>query len=208
MRYAAILFRDCEDEYIDPTVEELEKRPKPKKLPNRPKKEPHKPGPDKGTHLNYVTRADTLRHSSDAFWWYPLHQGWKALFYYMFNAILVNAYLLSYYSGHPKKERFTSQHKFRLALIDALFDKAERLTPRQDTTGMRIIGLRGEPPEKSPIKPPGFEHKRKRLEGQGGCHGCRKKRRVLGIQILITSRLLRIHLGNRSAQIQAVMFVR
>ena len=93
IRYAAILFRDCEDEYIDPTLEELEKRPKPKKLPKRLKKEPHKPGPDKGTHLNYVTRADTLRHSIDAFWWYPLHQGWKALFYYMFNAILVNAFI-------------------------------------------------------------------------------------------------------------------
>ena len=69
--------------------------------------------------MNQVDRGDQRRAA------YPIHQRqmktWKAMFYELVNIAVVNSYLLSYHSDVPKKERFTNQLAFRIALYEALF---------------------------------------------------------------------------------------
>lgn len=82
---------------------------------------------DKYNHnMNHVDRADHLRASYETLGDHKLRKGWKALFFWLLNMSLVNAYLLSLHSDPYNTERFTNQKSFRESGFQALFAKSER----------------------------------------------------------------------------------
>ena len=104
---------------------------------------------DYNHHMNHVDQADqlrcytmNLRHT---------YKGWKALFQYVFNVILVNCYLLSYHTNvEPYRARFINQTRFRTVLIDSLINASKPPPPPP-------------PPDSPPPAPPTLPQKRKRL---------------------------------------------
>lgn len=78
-------------------------------------------------NMNHVDRADHLKAQNCGA--RPIRKGWKAIFLWLLNTTLINAYLLSQYSEHP--EKFTAQDSFRIALYTALFDRSERLARKR-----------------------------------------------------------------------------
>lgn len=74
--------------------------------------------------MNQVDQADQLRSYNSCI--RPITKGWKALFFFLFQTMLVNAYLLSFHSESPSK--FTKSTTFRSALYQSLLQKSERLT--------------------------------------------------------------------------------
>jgi hypothetical protein len=82
--------------------------------------------------MNQVDVADHLASSSAGL--RMIRKPWKALWWFLVRRVEVNAYLLSYHSGVPKEERFTSQTSFREELIGGLFNKSERLRHKRKRT--------------------------------------------------------------------------
>lgn len=102
---------------------------------------------DYNYNMNHVDRADHLKAQNCGA--RTIRKGWKALFLWLLNTALVNAYLISLHSGQSD---FTAQDPFRIALYTALFDRSERLARKQkaaeelhpnktlrDTAGLHII---------------------------------------------------------------------
>ena len=81
---------------------------------------------DYNYNMNHVDRADHLKaRNCEA---RTIRKGWKALFLWLLNTALVNAYLISLHSG---RSDFTAQDPFRIALYTALFDRSERLSRKR-----------------------------------------------------------------------------
>ena len=122
--------------------------------------------------MNHVDRADHLRSSYDTNSQFRrLRQGWKALFWRLFNMMLVNSYLLSLHSDPElNNPRFTNQNQFRTQLHRDLFQLANK-----HSTKRRHREYILSPNITESAHPSIF---RNILEE---CHGCKlKKRRILG----------------------------
>ena len=105
--------------------------------------------------------------------------GWKAIWHWLFNTILMNAYKLSFHSDVEPHLKWTKQTDFRRAIIDAIFDDA--LLPAGDygkgTRKRRFSGMSG-----NDILIPQHRHTRCRMSWQGECKCCKGER--LGDRIL------------------------
>ena len=120
-------------------------------------------------NMNHVDQADQLRC-------YYINQrkiqkGWRALFQFIFNVVLVNSFLLSHHT--PGKTQYTDQFQFRTALIDALINKS---TP---TIQQQMGRKRSRPVD---VIPTNKTHIRVRMLRLGDCAQCKKK---LGLKELL-----------------------
>ena len=111
--------------------------------------------------MNHVDQADQLRSYNISL--RRIQKGWRALFQFIFNVVLVNSYLLAH---HTMEARFRNQFQFRTALIDALINKS---TP----TIQQPMGRKR--PRPIDIIPTNKPHARVRMERVGDCAECRKK---------------------------------
>ena len=76
---------------------------------------------DYNHNMNYIDQADQLRcyHMNLR----HTYKGWKALFQFTFNVLLVNCYLFSYHL--EVKARFKDQIRFRTVLIDSSINSVD-----------------------------------------------------------------------------------
>jgi hypothetical protein len=127
---------------------------------------------DYNRQMNAVDQADQLRSYNSG-----LRRirkgGWHAIWHFIFNVVLVNCYLLSFYFEAPNTQRFTTQQAFRIELSTALMKKAQQ-TPRK---------------RKAHISPNiDSNHKLEPTNSARDCHACKargnvrapSKRRILG----------------------------
>jgi hypothetical protein len=127
---------------------------------------------DYNRQMNAVDQADQLRSYNSG-----LRRirkgGWHAIWHFIFNVVLVNCYLLSFYFEASDTQRFTTQKAFRIELSTALMKKAQQ-TPRK---------------RKAQISPNiNSDHKLEFATSCRDCHACKargyvrvpSKRRILG----------------------------
>ena len=121
--------------------------------------------------MNQVDIADHLASSSAGL--HKIHKGWKALWWFLCRRVVVNAFLLSYYSNVPKEEKFTNQTNFREELIGGLFDKSQRLIHKR----RRSEWMKAAVPLNSNVP-----HQLEWLGKERSCQVCGtvKRRRILG----------------------------
>ena len=84
--------------------------------------------------MNQVDQADQLRSYNSGM--RSITKGGKALFFFLSQTMLVNAYLLSFHSESPSKS--TKSTSFRLALYQSLLQKSERLTVKGKKKSTRL----------------------------------------------------------------------
>lgn len=123
-------------------------------------------------NMNHVDQADQLRASYETLGDHKLRKGWKALFFWLLNMSLVNAYLLSLHSDPHNTERFTNQKSFRESVFQVLFTKSERAKWKRSYETYATEPVESEE-----------SHIRGVLEKIGECRGCRnsgKIRQILG----------------------------
>ena len=143
-------------------------------------------------HMNHVDQADqlrcynmNLRHT---------YKGWKALFQFIFNVVLVNCYLLSFHSNVPC--RFKDQIKFRTTFIDSLintskaslFSSPPRPPPPSAPPAPLILPQKRKRPA-FPIPTPG-DHVRIWRPRQRECVECRREAKEKNEQMGVKRRPL------------------
>ena len=94
--------------------------------------------------------------------------GWQALFYWLVNTVLVNSYLLSFYSPVDKSLKFTDQIAFRTALVRALLDTGGRVQDKRKRSNTHTNT------EGSTI--PVHQHELEHRGRKGDCMNCKGER--------------------------------
>jgi hypothetical protein len=127
---------------------------------------------DYNHQMNAVDRGDQLR-SYNAGLRRIRKGGWHAIWHFLFNVVLVNSYLLSFYSKVSITRKYTSQLDFRIELYTALIKESKKKVRK------RKIDI----PENHEL-----EHRIERLGSLRDCYVCKergharvpKKRQILG----------------------------
>ena len=88
-------------------------------------------------NMNHVDQADQLRCYSMNL--RHTYKGWKALFQFIFNVVLVNYYLLSFHSDTTT--RYTDHIRFHTVLIDALINASKPPPFQQSQKRQREIHM-------------------------------------------------------------------
>ena len=130
---------------------------------------------DYNHHMNAVDRSDHLRANSNTT--RRNYKGWKSLFHWLLNVVLVNAFLLSKHQGG-----FENQVDFRIALHNALIEHSQRQTLKGKRRSSTINKQRS---MKLPIRPQvGISHQLERRLICQTCEACNplyvENRAILG----------------------------
>ena len=134
--------------------------------------------------MNDVDQGDQLQASYPGLRRYR-RGGWQSLFIFLLNTVLVNSYLLSLHSDHPRNEApYPNQLKFREALIQGLFQEYGNT---QGTQGTRKRSISTSIPRDLIV--PIQDHKHVHLARNGNCKGCK------GETLHTQSRRTRVVLG-------------